>query len=119
MDYVKLFLLFMSTVAGLKIVSNAIARQPQQNYDGSAFCVNWVGSEALFRANNATVWKSTTMTLGVVLTSRLLFSNGACEQAVKNENSFGGSGEGQKLLTASDDVRIESSRECVLNSLFF
>jgi hypothetical protein len=26
-------------------------------------------------------------------TPRLLFSNGACERAVKNENSFGGSSE--------------------------
>jgi hypothetical protein len=38
MDYVEPFLLFMSTVAGLKI--DAIPRQRQQNYDVSAFCVN-------------------------------------------------------------------------------
>ncbi len=66
MDYVELFLLFMSAVAGLKVVSDAIAWQWQQNYDGSAFCVNlvpiWVGWEALFLANNAMVWKSTAMT---------------------------------------------------------
>jgi hypothetical protein len=42
MDYVVLFLLFMSAVARLKIVSNAIGRQRQQNYDVSAFCVNLV-----------------------------------------------------------------------------
>jgi hypothetical protein len=56
-------------VTGLKIVSDIIAWQRQQNYDGSAFCVTLVpfgaGSEALFL-------------------------NGACEQAVENENSFGG-----------------------------
>ena len=56
-------------VTGLKIVSDTIAWQRQQNYDGSAFCVTlvpfWAGSEALFL-------------------------NGACEQAVENENSFGG-----------------------------
>jgi hypothetical protein len=38
MDYVELFLLFMSAVAGLKIVSDTIARQR----DVSAFCVNLV-----------------------------------------------------------------------------
>jgi hypothetical protein len=42
----------MSAVTGLKIVSDTIAWQRQQNYDGSAFCVTlvpiWVGSEALF-----------------------------------------------------------------------
>jgi hypothetical protein len=32
----------MSAVARLKIVSNAIARQRQQNYDVSVFCVNLV-----------------------------------------------------------------------------
>jgi hypothetical protein len=40
MDYVKLLLLFRSTIAGLKIVSDAIvAVARQQNYDGSALCV--------------------------------------------------------------------------------
>jgi hypothetical protein len=32
----------MSPVAGLKIVSNAITWQRQQNYDVNAFCVNLV-----------------------------------------------------------------------------
>jgi hypothetical protein len=79
MDYVELFLLFMSTVAGLKIVSDTTIWQRQQNYDGSAFCVTlvpiWVSSEAIFWANNAMVWKATTMMLVLVLTSRLLVSN--------------------------------------------
>jgi hypothetical protein len=48
MDYVELLLFFMSAVAGLKIISDAIAWQRQQNYDGGASCVNlvpifWVG----------------------------------------------------------------------------
>jgi hypothetical protein len=50
--HVILFLLFMSIVSGLKIVSDTIPWQRQQNYDGSKFCVTlgpiWVGSEALF-----------------------------------------------------------------------
>ncbi len=55
-------------VTGLKIVSDTIAWQRQQNYDGSAFCVTLVpfgaGSEALFL-------------------------NGACEKAVENEIVLG------------------------------
>jgi hypothetical protein len=42
MDYVELFMLFMSAVAGLQIVSDAIAWQCLQIYDVSAFCVNLV-----------------------------------------------------------------------------
>jgi hypothetical protein len=99
MDYVELFLLFMSAVAGLKIVSDAIGRQQQQNDDVSAFCVNLVPNLdglgcTLFWANNAIVWKSMTMTL-IVVRSELLVLNGACERAVENENSFGGSSEGK------------------------
>jgi hypothetical protein len=81
------------------------------------WCPIWMGSEALFRANNAMVWKSMTMKLVAVLTSRLLVLNGACKQAVKNENSFGGSSEETNWLTWSDDVRIELSQRCILNSL--
>jgi hypothetical protein len=43
MDYIKLFLLSMSPVAGLKTVSDTIALQRQQNYVGSAFCVTCLG----------------------------------------------------------------------------
>jgi hypothetical protein len=39
MNYIELFFLSMCTVTGLKIVSDTIAWQRQQNYDGSAFCV--------------------------------------------------------------------------------
>jgi hypothetical protein len=74
-------------------IQDTISCKRQQNYDGSEFCVTlvhiWVGLEALFWANNAMVWKSRTMTLVLVLTSRLLVSNGACKRAVENENSYG------------------------------
>jgi hypothetical protein len=53
MNYIELFLLSMSAITtGLKIGSDTIAWQWQQNYDGSTFCATlvqlWVGLEALY-----------------------------------------------------------------------